>query len=255
MSMNSNLVSASIAEQSSVVMANCLAAMNDEVLVCAARSGDSGAFVELYERHSKKVLPRIYRITKNREDAEDAFQDAVLRAFVHIRSFEGRSNFTSWLTRIAMNSALMVLRRRKSGKEISLQQICDETGNSQVWEPQDHADSPEACYARRESEELLLKALQRLPCIFRETVALQHAEECSTGEVAAKLGISESAVKSRLMRARKVLRRRLSGSRPRTLRTPASVRRVSLTRTSSKAHDLPVSGLLGVEQSEGGRAQ
>lgn len=253
--MQTNVENASIPEQGCVLIESCLSAMNDEVLVSAASLGDSGAFAELYERHSKKVLPRIYRITKNREDAEDAFQDAVLRAFVHIKNFEGRSTFTSWLTRIAMNSALMVLRRRKGGREISLQQICDDSDNTRAWEPQDHADSPEACYARHESEEFLRKAIQRLPYVFRETVELQQTEECSIGEVASKLGISEPAAKSRLMRARKVLQRRLSGTRPRTLRAPVPVRGVSLSRKSLRAHNLPVTGLLGVMRSEGGRAQ
>src|ERR1700757_4578704 len=101
--------------------------MDDELLVSAASAGDSSAFVELYERHSRKVLPRIYRITKNREDAEDAFQDAVLRAFAHMKGFEGRSNFTSWLTRIAINSALMVLRKRRGGAEISIEQMSDDS--------------------------------------------------------------------------------------------------------------------------------
>ncbi|MGA7312822.1 MAG: sigma-70 family RNA polymerase sigma factor, partial [Silvibacterium sp.] len=151
--------------------------MNEEVLVSAARSGDPGAFVELYERHSKKVLPRIYRITNNREDAEDAIQDAVLRAFVHVKSFEGRSSFASWLTRIAINSALMVLRKRRAGTEIPIEQLSEQSENRRAWEPQDHAESPETYAARRQSEELLRNAIQRLPCIFREAVELQQAEE------------------------------------------------------------------------------
>jgi RNA polymerase sigma factor (sigma-70 family) len=176
--MNSNSVNASIPEQRNVVIATCLGATNDEVLVSAARSGDPGAFVELYERHSKKVLPRIYRITQNREDAEDAFHDAVLRAFVHVKSFEGRSTFASWLTRIATNSALVVLRKRRTGTEISIEQLSERSENH--WEPQDHAESPESYSARRQSEELLRNAIQRLPCIFLEAVELQQAEECST---------------------------------------------------------------------------
>lgn len=216
-------------------MADCMAAMNDDVLVSAARSGDPGAFVELYERNSQKILPRIYRITKNREDAEDAIQDAVLRAFVHVKSFEGRSTFASWLTRIAINSALIVLRKRRPGTEISIEQLSEQTENRRVWEPQDHAESPETYAARRQSEELLRNAIQRLPCIFREAVELQQAEECSTGQVAERFGISESAAKSRLMRARKVLRRRLSGTRPRTVRTPPSVSWVSSSPMVSNA--------------------
>ena len=232
--MNSNLVNASIPEQSIAVIATYLDAMEEEVLVSAARSGDSGAFVELYLRHNKKVLPRIYRITKNREDAEDALQDAALKAFVHLRSFEGRSSFASWFTRIAINSALMVLRRKQTGSKVSIEQLSGQSENHRAWEPQDHTDSPEACYARRESEELLRKAIQRLPYIFREAVEFQRSEACSTGQVAAELGISESAAKSRLMRGRRVLRHRLSGARRRTVSPLVLGRQASSSRTTGK---------------------
>lgn len=249
--MNSNSVNASIPEQSSVVIATYLDAMNDEVLVSAARSGDSSAFVALYERHSRKVLPRLYRITKNREDAEDALQDAALKAFVHLKSFEGRSNFASWLTRIAINSALLVLRKRR--ETASIEQLSEPSENHRAWEPQDNAESPEALSARRQSEELLRNAIQRLPSIFRDAVELQHAQDCSTGRVASELGISESAAKSRLMRARIFLRRRLSRARPRTVRTPASARGDS-SRTTSKAR-ASARGRVRTEQSQGGREQ
>ncbi len=208
-------------EQNDCLIGLCLSALNDERLVSAARSGDRNAFLELYQRHSRKVLPRIYRITKNREDAEDAFQDAILRAFVHMKSFEGRSTFTSWLTRIATNSALMVLRKKRSGSEISIEQMCDDSTNARAWEPRDGAETPEASYARRESERLLRNTVQRLPGIFREAVELQNGREYSTSEVAEELGISLSAAKSRLMRARRVVRRRLSGARPRRAPKPA----------------------------------
>ena len=213
MSTHANLVSLPIPNHNNVVISECLSAWDDDLLVSAAKAGDRSAFVELYERHSRKVLPIIHRITKNREDAEDALQDAVLRAFVHMKGFEGRSNFTSWLTRIAINSALMVLRKRR-GAEISIEQICNDSGNPQAWEPSDHSDTPEACYARRESEELLRNAIQRLPCIFREAVELRHVGDYSTSQVAEELGISVSAAKSRLMRARRTMRRRLLGSSP-----------------------------------------
>ena len=92
MSTHANLVNTPIPNHNNIAIGECLSAWDDALLVSAAKAGDRSAFVELYERHSRKVLPTIYRITKNREDAEDAFQDAVLRAFVHIKSFEGRAN-------------------------------------------------------------------------------------------------------------------------------------------------------------------
>jgi RNA polymerase sigma-70 factor (ECF subfamily) len=209
-----NLVNTPIPNHNNIAIGECLSAWDDDLLVSAAKAGDRSAFVELYERHSRKVLPRIYRITKNREDAEDAFQDAVLRAFAHMKGFEGRSNFTSWLTRIAINSALMILRKRR-GAEISIEQISDDSDNHRAWEPSDHSETPEGYCARRESEELLRNAIQRLPCIFRDALELQRSREYSTSQVAEELGISVSAAKARLMRARRTMRRRLSGTRPR----------------------------------------
>ena len=239
MSTHANPVNVPIPNQSSVLISECLNAWDDDLLVSAARAGDHGAFVKLYERHSRKVLPRIYRITKNHEDAEDAFQDAVMRAFVHMKGFEGRSNFRSWFTRIATNSALMVLRKRRAGGEIPIEEMCDDAENSRAWEPPDYSETPEACYARRESEELLRNAIQRLPCIFREAVELQQAQECSSSQVAEELGISLSAAKSRLMRARRTLRRRLSGTRSRHASKPTSSRGASRSRVKSKIASTP----------------
>jgi len=213
-----------LVEQNNCVIGSCLSQLHDDLLVSAARSGNRDAFVELYNRHARKVLPSIYRITKNREDAEDAFQDAVLRAFVHMKSFEGRSNFTSWLTRIATNSALMVLRKRRSGTEISIEQMCDDSASPRTWEPPDHAETPEAHYARKEREQLLWKAIERLPGIFRAAVELQQAQEYSTTQVAEELGISISAAKSRLMRARRVVLRRLSTAGRSRVSKPVSPR-------------------------------
>jgi RNA polymerase sigma factor (sigma-70 family) len=253
--MNSNSINSSIPEQNSVVITPCLGEMNDEVLVSAARSGHPGAFVELYERYSTKVLPRIYRITKNREDAEDALQDAVLRAFVHMKSFEGRSTFATWLTRIAINSALIVLRKRRAGTEIPIEQLAEESEARRAWEPQDHAESQETYAARRQSEELLRNAIQRLPCICREAIELQQAEECSTGQVAERFGISESAAKSRLMRARRVLRRRLSDARRGTVHKLASASTTSPARTKLKVASSPPKSSVRTDKGEGGREQ
>lgn len=223
MSAQSNLFDSSDSKSNTAAAAQYPSAVDEEHLVSAARSGDSNAFVELYDRHSKKLLARIYRITRNWEDAEDALQDAAVRAFVHVASFEGRSNFASWLTRIATNSAFMVLRKRRASAEVSIEQSFEQSENRVMREPPDYAESPEAYSARRESERLLRQAIQRLPRIFRETIEVQQAQDCSTGRVAAELGISESAAKSRLMRARNVLRRRLSGARTRTAGTSKSV--------------------------------
>ena len=193
---------ASISEGSGVAICTSQEELNDELLVSAAQSGDRGAFVELCERHSRKVLRAIYRITQNREDAEDVLQDSLLRAFLNLKNFEGRSSFSSWLTRIAINSALMFLRKRR-GFEISIDHACD---GSKTWEQWDQAETPEAGFAQREKEALLRYAILRLPSTFREVMELLHAKECSTSEIAQTLGISVSAAKSRLSRARVAMR-------------------------------------------------
>lgn len=203
--MGFNSLNSSISEQNACVIGQCLSAMNEDLLVSAARSGDRSAFSELYARHSRKMLQRICGITKNRDDAEDVMQEAALRAFLHLKSFEGRSSFSSWLTRIAINSALMALRKRRRA-EISMDQRCDDEDSSPRWEPSDDAETPEARYARCESEALLLGAIQSLPSIFREILELQQSSEYSTMQIAEELGISVAAAKSRLMRARKTLR-------------------------------------------------
>lgn len=184
--------------------------LSDELLVSAAKAGDRSAFVALCDRHSNKILPGIYRITRNSQDAEDVFQDALLKAFIHFKSFEGRSSFSSWLHKIAINSALMILRKKRF-LEIPIDITNDEHSTWGKWEPQDQAKSPEDRYAAREREELLRTAILRLPSIYRDVVQLLHARECSTEELAQTLGISVSTTKTRLSRARIRLRASLLG--------------------------------------------
>ena len=99
----------------------------DEILVAAAKLGDRSAFLELWERHSKRALQIAYRITKNREDAEDVLQEAWTKAYVHLKSFDGRARFSTWLTRIAINTALMTLRRKRVRPEMLIEFTDGET--------------------------------------------------------------------------------------------------------------------------------
>ena len=200
-----NAMNLLIAEQNNIKTSNDVKEMSAELLVAAARSGDRSAFVELCNRHSKKILPRVYRITKNWEDAEDVLQDSLLKAFLRLESFEGRSSFSSWLTRIAINCALMHL-RKKHRLEIPMDRTQDDSRTWSSWEPQDRAETPESRYARQEREELLRSAILRLPAMFREVVELRHTHEYSTSEIARALGISVAAAKSRLFRARMAVR-------------------------------------------------
>jgi RNA polymerase sigma-70 factor, ECF subfamily len=180
--------------------------MSEATLVSMAKLGDSDAFVELSKLHSNKILRRIYQITRNWHDAEDALQDATLRAFAHVKDFEEKSSFSTWLTRIAINSALMILRKKRGCYEIPFGGTGDSGDNYECWELRCRAENPESRLARKEREELLRDAILRLPLLLREVVELRQARGYSTREIAQALGISVPAVKSRLSRARVTLR-------------------------------------------------
>ena len=137
--------------------------MSDAFLVSTAKSGDTDAFVELSKRHYRRVFYETYRITRNWQDAEDALQDSLLRAFSHLNNFQERSSFSTWLTRIAINSALMILRKKRNGFELSLDGTDDPGGECERWDTQSPAENPESSYVRREREALLREAILRLP--------------------------------------------------------------------------------------------
>jgi RNA polymerase sigma factor (sigma-70 family) len=182
----------------------CPMEMSDEMLASRAKSGDMDAFVELSKRHANRVFQTAYRITKNRQDAEDALQEAFLNAFTHLKNFEGRSSFSTWLTRIAINSALMTLRKKRNSHEIPIED--GPVGSFVIREPQSPMGDPESHYVRGERHKLLRKAIHRLPPIYREVIHLQETKEHSLREIAQSLGITVPAVKSRLSRAKNALR-------------------------------------------------
>jgi RNA polymerase sigma-70 factor (ECF subfamily) len=188
---------------------------DDAMLVAVARSGDSSAFVELSERHSRRVLHRIYRITNNWQDAEDVLQESLMRAFVHLHTFECRASFSTWLTRIAINTALMLLRKRKGALRSGPVSSLDEIAQSENWELRDHRDNPEQHYARQQRASMLSGAMLRLRPGSRRVLELQQSGELSNREIAHSLGISEPAVKSRLLRARIELREVVQTKTPR----------------------------------------
>jgi RNA polymerase sigma factor (sigma-70 family) len=177
----------------------------DVLLVSAACSGDSHAFAELSEPHSKRVLLTLYRITKNWQDAEDALQDALMRAFLHLDSFQGRANFSTWFTRIAVNSALMLLRKRRGVIEIAIDKRVG-VGTYSEWELKDYRDNPEESFVRQQQVDLLQSGILQLPPKLRKVAELQHSRDLSNKEIARYLGLSLSATKSRLLRARTALR-------------------------------------------------
>src|SRR5580700_3498792 len=179
--------------------------MSDETLAARAKSGEMDAFVELSQRHANRIFQTTYRVTRNRQDAEDALQEAFLNAFTHMKGFEGRSSFSTWLTRIAINSALMILRKKRNCYEIPIDGGDRPVGNS-TWEPPCPIDDPERQYVRAERHKLLRKAIHQLPPVYREVIQLRQAKERSVREISQSLGITVSAVKSRMSRAKSALR-------------------------------------------------
>jgi RNA polymerase sigma-70 factor (ECF subfamily) len=183
--------------------------MSEALLLSTAKSGNGDAFVELSKRHYSMVLYETYRITRNRQDAEDALQDSLMRAFTHLNMFEERANFSTWLTRIAINSALMILRKKRNCFELSLDDTKDPNGKHAPWELKFLGEDPESSCVRREKEALLREAILRLPPRCRQVVELWQARGYSMREIAQALGISVAAVKSSLSRAKLTLRAEL----------------------------------------------
>jgi RNA polymerase sigma-70 factor (ECF subfamily) len=181
------------------------AVSRDLELVAAARAGSNAAFEELQSRYSRRLYRRIQSITKNHEDAEDALQETFLHAYLALDSFEGRSQFGSWLTRIAINSALMVLRKRRRRPEVPFEPLPDSGEPSQAVDVRDTALNPEQHYDLRQRSCGALRAIGKLNVRLRTPMATLIERECSMKEVARTLDVSLAAVKSRLYRARKQL--------------------------------------------------
>jgi RNA polymerase sigma-70 factor, ECF subfamily len=178
----------------------------EEMLLSAAQAGHEWAFVELCYRHSRRILFTLYRITKNREDAEDAFQEAILNAFVHFGNFNRASSFATWFTRISINSALMILRKRRARPESLIDEPMDGSTTLQ-WEIADRRPNPEQYYIQSESHRRLQSAISNLPTIYRRVFEIRLRSEGSMKEIAEEAGITIAATKSRLQRARKALHR------------------------------------------------
>jgi RNA polymerase sigma factor (sigma-70 family) len=184
-------------------------ALGEDRLIAAAQAGDEWAFVELCTRNSKRVFNTIYGVTKNREDAEDALQDSMMRAFLHLKQFDGRSSFATWFTRIGINSALMILRKKRFRLETSIDATADgETW--QTWQIADYSANPEEHYTGHERSMRLKRAICRLPNTLRSVVELGQMEGHSMKQIAHNMGISVPATKSRLARAKVALRKSMA---------------------------------------------
>ena len=181
----------------------------DLEIVDAIQAGSSAAFEELLRQYSRRLFSTILRVTENREDAEDALQDTFLRAFLALPQFERRSSVYSWLTRIAINSALMILRKRRSHREISNEAPLESGDGYCRPEIEDAAPNPEQLCEIRQQCNRLINAIQRLTPQLRAPIEIQLTDEHSMKEIARQLNISLPAVKARLHRARARLARRI----------------------------------------------
>lgn len=179
------------------------------MLVAAAKRGDTAAFEELVSRYERKIFRLTMNITRNREDAEDAMQDAFLKSYTHLKDFQEDSRFYTWLVRIAANEALMRLRKRRPN-HFSLDEPIEGDEDLMPRELEDWGPSPEQRFAQTEMHEILSAVIDTLEPDFRVVFVLRDVEELSTEETAHTLGISVPAVKSRLLRARLKLRQKLN---------------------------------------------
>src|SRR5450432_1004181 len=185
--------------------------VSDELaLVASAKAGDVTAFEELVRRYDRNVFRIAQHITQNREDAEDVVQDAFIKAYTNLKQFQGQSKFYTWLVRIAVNEALMKLRRRRPERTVSLDEEVKTEEDSVPREVADWSPNPEQQYKQAELREILDKTINGLPASFRTVFVLRDVEGLSTEETADALELSIPAVKSRLLRARLQLRERLN---------------------------------------------
>jgi RNA polymerase sigma-70 factor (ECF subfamily) len=190
---------------------NDYALASDDQLLAAAKSSDGRAFEELSGRYLQSIRKRVHLILRNPEDTEDVVQDSLLKAFRHLKEFRESCGFSGWITRIAINTALMLLRKRRSRPEVSLYQAGETDETWSIWDFPEPSPSAERTYARQETLSFMSRAVNRLSPTYRNVLELYHAQEYSLREAADKLGITVASAKSRLFRARRSLRSMLEG--------------------------------------------
>jgi RNA polymerase sigma-70 factor (ECF subfamily) len=191
----------------------------DLELIRQVLAGDRRAFETLVRRHERRVFRVALAILENTEEAEEAMQDAFLKAYRHLSTFRGDSKFTTWLTRIAVNQSLE--RRRSTKVFVPLDESREHEAQQLPSRFEPWMADPEKTFGKQEIRRLVEEAIQALPTIYREAIVLRDIEEMSAEEAAEALGISLPALKSRLLRARLSLRESLGHhfERPRPLPT------------------------------------
>jgi RNA polymerase sigma-70 factor, ECF subfamily len=186
-----------------------LSGKGDLPLVAGAKNQNRQAFEVLVERHARRIFFAVRRMTPTPEDAEDVVQQSLQKAFVHLNQFEGKSSFSTWLTRIAINEALILLRKRRGLHEMSINDSAEGEVAQFALEIPDSGQSPEDHYSQRERKRILFSAMKELPHATQWAMQLRELDERSTEETARIMGISIGAVKARVFHGRRKLRQRL----------------------------------------------
>jgi RNA polymerase sigma-70 factor, ECF subfamily len=181
----------------------------ERTLVVAAKNGDEQAFETLFKRYERRTFAVVLRYTRVVEDAEDIVQQSFYKAFVHLCQFQGESSFSTWLTRIAINEALMFLRSIGAVRKVSIDDILDAGSADSLGIPDSNAD-PETRCSQREEVRILSKAVRNLRPRLRTTIVLSELRELSTSETARRMGLSVATVKARRFRGKRELRQKLA---------------------------------------------
>jgi RNA polymerase sigma-70 factor, ECF subfamily len=183
------------------------ARLTESRLIQDARHGKPEAFETLCHTLTPRLLRIAFRITRNQEDAEDAVQDSLMRAFTHLESFRENSSFSTWLTRIVMNSALMIRRKNRTAPQFSSDDVTQSGEARLPLQIPDHSPNPEESYEQRERRTILHQAIRKLRPKMRAVVEIAQLQEMPLKETARVLDISVAAAKGRFFQARVALRR------------------------------------------------
>jgi len=184
-------------------------AREEYALLSAAKRGDSAAFEILCKQSANTVFRVARQMMRNNEDAEDVVQESFQQAFIHLKSFKVDSRFSTWLSRIAINAALMRLRKKHRKWDVSLDESAEIDESSSRLDVEDQGLNPEQLYAQKERERILSEAMKELTPGMRKAMELRELGEQSTEETARIMGISAGAVKARVFHGRRKLRERL----------------------------------------------
>jgi RNA polymerase sigma-70 factor (ECF subfamily) len=231
-------------------MASAFREESDSTLVAATKNGKVQAFEFLMKRHQAKTLSLAFRITRNREDAQDVVQQSFHKVYMHLDRFQGKSSFSTWLTRIVINEGLMCLRRNRSRREISLDDVKSVPEEVSPPEIPDRGKDPAEIYEQLENEHILSEAMNQLSADFRSVVRLQ-LDERTASETAEILGIRIGTLKARLFRARQKLRVLLA--RNPEFRRDQTISKTRQRRDSCRSSQSPAEGVTRHDSRAAGR--